>query len=127
MKSIFVGNLPFSATEEEISDLFAQFGVVHSARLINDRESGRPRGFGFVKMDDAEALAAIQALNGSSFGGRNLRINEAEDRPPADRTARPPRSGGETGTPAQAQDRPPFKKRDFSREKRQSEEGDWER
>lgn len=80
MKSIYVGNLPFSATEDEVRDLFSEYGTVHEARLMMDRETGRPRGFGFVKMDDQEAEAAIKALNGKSMGGRNLRINEAEER-----------------------------------------------
>jgi len=89
MKSIYVGNLPFSATEDELRDLFAEFGSVDSARVMTDRETGRPRGFGFVKMGDAEALAAIKALNGKDFGGRALRVNEAEERKPAgDRPAR---------------------------------------
>ncbi len=108
MKSIFVGNLPFSATEDQISDLFAQYGVVHSVRLVNDRETGRPRGFGFVRMDDAEADAAMAALNDKDFGGRNMRINEATDKPPGDRPAGGgggrfgadrPRGGGGGGRP----------------------------
>ncbi len=76
-KSIYVGNLPWSATEEQIQDLFANYGTVHSVKLITDRETGRARGFGFVEMDDAEASAAIEALDNSSFGGRTLRVNEA--------------------------------------------------
>ena len=80
MKKIYVGNLPFSATDEDVSQLFGQHGTVHSVALINDRETGRPRGFGFVEMDDNEATAAISALNGYEMDGRNLRVNEAEDR-----------------------------------------------
>lgn len=76
-KSIYVGNLPWSATEEQIQDLFANYGTVHSVKLITDRETGRARGFGFVEMDDVEASAAIEALDNSSFGGRTLRVNEA--------------------------------------------------
>ena len=76
-KSIYVGNLPWSATEEQIQDLFANYGTVHSVKLITDRETGRARGFGFVEMDDAEASTAIEALDNSSFGGRTLRVNEA--------------------------------------------------
>jgi len=83
MKSIYVGNLPFTATEDEVRDLFAAFGDVDSVRLMTDRETGRPRGFGFVKMAAQDADAAIQALNGKQLGGRSLRINEAEDRKPA--------------------------------------------
>jgi len=81
MKSIYVGNLPYSVTEDELRDLFADFGTVHEARLMMDRDTGRPRGFAFVKMEDSDADAAISALNGKDMGGRSLRINEAEDRP----------------------------------------------
>lgn len=81
-KSIYIGNLPWSATEEEVRDLFAQFGDVTSVKLISDRETGRPRGFGFVEMEDAEADKAIEALEGTEFGGRTLRVNEAKPRQP---------------------------------------------
>jgi RNA recognition motif-containing protein len=80
VKKIYVGNLPFSATDDEMNALFAQHGTVHSVALINDRETGRPRGFGFIEMDDNEATAAINALNGYEMDGRNLRVNQAEDR-----------------------------------------------
>jgi len=80
VKKIYVGNLPFSATDDEMTQLFGQHGTVHSVALINDRETGRPRGFGFVEMDDNEAMAAISALNGYEMDGRNLRVNQAEDR-----------------------------------------------
>lgn len=83
MKSIYVGNLPFTATEDEVRDLFSDYGTVHDVRLMTDRETGRPRGFGFVKMDDQSADEAIRALNGKDMGGRSLRINEAEERKPA--------------------------------------------
>ncbi|WP_435103379.1 RNA recognition motif domain-containing protein [Arhodomonas sp. AD133] len=83
MKSIYVGNLPFSASEDEVRDLFAAYGEVNEVRLITDRETGRPRGFGFVRMGPSEADAAIEALNGTEMGGRTLRINEAEDRKPS--------------------------------------------
>ena len=82
MKSIYVGNLPFSATEDELRNLFGQFGTVHSVKLVSDRETGRPRGFGFVEMDDDSAATAIQQLNGKDMGGRSLRINEAQERAP---------------------------------------------
>jgi RNA recognition motif-containing protein len=82
VKKIYVGNLPFSATDDELTQLFGQHGTVHSVALINDRETGRPRGFGFVEMDDNEATAAISALNGYEMDGRNLRVNQAEDRRP---------------------------------------------
>ncbi|HJA76210.1 RNA-binding protein [uncultured Desulfovibrio sp.] len=85
-KSIYVGNLPWSSTEEQVRDLFAEYGNVHSVKLVNDRETGRARGFGFVEMDDAAAEAAIEALDNQNFGGRTLRVNEAKPRAP-----RPPR------------------------------------
>jgi len=81
MKKLYVGNLPFSATDDEVTEMFGQHGTVHSVALINDRETGRPRGFGFVEMDDDAATAAIQALDGQEMGGRALRVNEAQDRP----------------------------------------------
>ncbi len=80
MRNIFVGSLPFSASEEEVRELFAQHGNVHSVKLITDRETGRLRGFGFVEMDDAEGDAAIEALNGTEFGGRSLVVNQARER-----------------------------------------------
>lgn len=82
MKKLFVGNLPFSAVEDEVRELFEQHGAVHSVRLINDRETGRPRGFGFVEMDADAADAAMDAINGQDFGGRPLRVNEALERRP---------------------------------------------
>ena len=85
-KSIYVGNLPWSATEDEVRNLFASHGSVSSVKLVSDRETGRARGFGFVEMDDADALAAVEALNGTNFGGRTLRVNEAQPKP-----QRPPR------------------------------------
>ena len=91
VKTIYVGNLPFTATQNEVGDLFASYGAVHSVNLINDRETGRPRGFGFVEMDDEPALAAIEALNGKEIGGRSLRINEARGREDRDRGERRPR------------------------------------
>ena len=81
MKKIYVGNLPFTATEDELSQLFGQHGDVQSVALINDRETGRPRGFGFIEMDDSGATAAISALDGHEMDGRALKVNEARDRP----------------------------------------------
>ena len=80
--NVFVGNLPFSATEEEVTDLFAAYGTVDSVRLITDRDTGRPRGFGFVELDDEAATKAIEALDGTELGGRALKINEAKERQP---------------------------------------------
>lgn len=78
MKTIYVGNLPFTATEDEVRDLFSQSGTVHSVKLISDRETGRPRGFAFVEMEGADASKAIESLNGHQMGGRGLRVNEAQ-------------------------------------------------
>jgi len=81
-KRIYVGNLPFSASEDDIRDLFSQYGEVSSVNLITDRETGRARGFGFVEMSEENAATAIQALDQKDFGGRNLQVNEARPRPP---------------------------------------------
>jgi RNA recognition motif-containing protein len=78
---IYVGNLPFSATEESVRALFSKHGTVEKFSLITDRDTGRPRGFGFVEMSSADAERAIQALNGTDFGGRPLKVNEAQERP----------------------------------------------
>ena len=80
MKRIYAGNLPFSATEAEIRELFGNHGAVEAVNLITDRETGRPRGFGFVEMPEDDADAAIQALDGQDMGGRNLKVNEARPR-----------------------------------------------
>lgn len=75
---LYVGNLSFQTSEDELRDLFSQHGDVASVSLVMDRETGRPRGFGFVEMpDDAQAQAAITAINGQSFMGRDLTVNEA--------------------------------------------------
>jgi cold-inducible RNA-binding protein len=79
-KRIYVGNLPFRATEEQIRDLFAQYGQVDSVAMITDRETGKFRGFCFVEMGDTAADSAIRALNGFQMEGRALRINEAMPR-----------------------------------------------
>jgi RNA recognition motif-containing protein len=80
-KNLYVGNLPFSATEDEVRATFEAYGEVTSVKLIEDRETGRPRGFGFVEMsDDSAAQEAINALNGKDFGGRSLKVNEAKPR-----------------------------------------------
>jgi RNA recognition motif-containing protein len=81
MAKIYVGNLPFTASEADIRTLFAQHGEVQSVSLPTDRETGRPRGFGFVEMSQADAAKAIQSLNGYNMGGRPLRVNEAQDKP----------------------------------------------
>lgn len=90
MKNLYVGNLPHSTTEAELRELFAAHGQVENVNIINDRETGRARGFAFVEMSNAgEAEKAIAALNGSELGGRALKINEAK--PKTDR----PRSSGQ--------------------------------
>ncbi len=77
---IYVGNLPFSATEESLRALFSAHGTVEKISLITDRDTGKPRGFGFVEMSNSDASRAMQALNGQDFEGRALRINEAQER-----------------------------------------------
>jgi cold-inducible RNA-binding protein len=81
MAKIYVGNLPFTASEAEVRALFSQHGTVEAVSLPTDRETGRPRGFGFVEMSQADAVRAIQSLNGYSMNGRPLRVNEAQDKP----------------------------------------------
>ena len=84
MKKLFVGSLPWAIKDQELQDLFSQFGNVLSAHVLMDKMTGRSRGFGFVEMtNDAEGDRAIAALNGTDLGGRTLTINEA--RPKADR------------------------------------------
>ncbi len=77
-KKLYVGNLPDSATEQDLSDKFAAFGTVKSVKLVTDRGTGRSRGFGFIEMvSEAEAQAAIDSLNGSDYEGRPMKVNEA--------------------------------------------------
>ena len=85
MKSIYVGNIPFSATENDVRDLFGAYGNVSSVKLIQDHETGRFRGFGFVEMEDADAASAIEALDGHEMSGRPLKVNEAKPRAPRPR------------------------------------------
>ena len=80
VQKIYVGNLPFETSESAVEQLFAAYGEVVSVVLPTDRETGRPRGFGFVEMDNADATKAIAALNGKEFGGRALNVNEAKPR-----------------------------------------------
>jgi RNA recognition motif-containing protein len=79
-KKIYVGNLSFDTTEEQVNELFAQYGKVDSIAMITDRDSGRFRGFSFVEMEDSAANAAIKALNDTEMDGRVLRVNEARPR-----------------------------------------------
>ena len=88
-KKLYVGNLPYSVDQAQLEQAFAPFGTVESAIVINDRDTGRSKGFGFVEMGtDAEAQAAIDGLNGTSLDGRNITVNEARPRAP-----RPDRGG----------------------------------
>ena len=92
-KRIYVGGLPYSATEQDLENLFASYGTVTSAAVITDKYTGQAKGFGFVEMEtDEQADAAIQALNGSQMGGRELTVNEAKPR-----EERPRNSGGYGG------------------------------
>lgn len=95
---LYVGNLPYTTTDDDLKELFAPYGTVVSATVITDRDSGRSKGFGFVEMEtEEEAKAAIEALNGKDFGGRNLVVNEArprEERSDRPRDDRPRRDGG---------------------------------
>jgi RNA recognition motif-containing protein len=81
LTKLYVGNLPFSATEDSLRALFAEHGTVEKIALVNDRDTGQPRGFGFVEMSSADAQRAMQTLNGKDFGGRPLKVNEAQDKP----------------------------------------------
>ena len=89
---IYIGNLPYTSNEEEIRELFGSYGAVDSVDLLTDRETGRPRGFGFVDMSSGGA-EAVSALHDSAFGGRTLTVNEARPREP-----RSDRGGGGGGS-----------------------------
>ena len=80
MKKMYVGNLPFSSSEEDVRELFSKYGKVESVNLIRDRETGRSRGFCFVEMSNEDASKAMKALDGTEFGGRKIRVNEARPR-----------------------------------------------
>jgi RNA recognition motif-containing protein len=80
LTKLYVGNLPFTATDESVRELFSKHGTVEKVSLISDRDTGRPRGFGFVEMSNADASRAMQALNGADMDGRALKVNEAQDR-----------------------------------------------
>lgn len=77
---LYVGNLPWSTGEAELEEMFAAIGAVSSANVITDRDTGRSRGFGFVEMSDDDAKRAIEELNGNEVDGRNIRVNEAEEK-----------------------------------------------
>ncbi|ACK41705.1 MULTISPECIES: RNA recognition motif domain-containing protein [Dictyoglomus] len=79
-KTLYVGNLPWSTTEEELKNIFASHGTVYSARIISDRNTGRSKGFGFVEVDEKEAEKMISALNNTEVKGRRIIVNEAKPR-----------------------------------------------
>ncbi len=81
--NIYVGKLPFSVTEDSLREMFEKFGEVQTAKLVMDRETGRPRGFGFVEMENTGADAAIKELNKSELDGRELKVNESQPRKPS--------------------------------------------
>ncbi len=82
--SIFVGNLPWATTEDDLRNLFSPYGEVQRARVVTDRETGRSRGFAFVDMNEEDAQKAIAELNGGEYGGRPLTVNISEQRPRSD-------------------------------------------
>lgn len=86
-KTLYIGNLPYTATEGELRELFEKHGSVESVHIVTDRDTGRSRGFGFIEMDEAGASEAVRNLDGTDFGGRNLRVD----------AARPRRGGGGGG------------------------------
>lgn len=93
MKKLYVGGLPFATGDQELQDLFSNYGKVTSAKVITDKFSGRSRGFGFVEMEnDAEAMSAIERLNNSEYSGRKLTVNEA--RPMTEKSPRNSKRGG---------------------------------
>jgi len=91
-KQLYVGNLPWTTSETELRDLFSEFGKVHEVKIINDRQTGRAKGFAFVTLDAGAGATAVSSLDGKAFGGRTLRVNEAQPQ-----QNRPPRDGGDMG------------------------------
>jgi len=79
-KTLYLGNIPYTATEDEISGIFSAHGEVKEVRIITDRETGRSRGFAFVEIEGDDVAAVIEALDGADYGGRTLRVNEAQER-----------------------------------------------
>lgn len=79
-KTLYVGNLPWQTTEDDLADVFRQYGTVISSRIVTDRDTGRARGFGFVEVDDADAEKMVAAMNDTELGGRRVVVNEARQR-----------------------------------------------
>ena len=125
MKSLFVGNLSFQATESALRELFQPFGQVTRVHMAMDRETGRARGFAFVEMsNDDEAAKAIAALDGKDFDGRNVKVNEA--RPRAERTeSRGPGSGARAGNGGGGRGRSSFSTENYGEAVRQPREPRW--
>lgn len=123
MKSLFVGNMSFRTTEADLTALFQPFGQVGRIHIVTDRETGRARGFAFVEMpNDAEAAKAIAALDGKEFGGRNLKVNEAQPK-----TDRPRGGGGNRGGGGHGgkRGRGGFSNEDYRESARQPREPRW--
>lgn len=94
-KKLYVGNLPFSATEDSLKDAFSQFGTVESATIITDRDTGRSKGFGFLELaTQQEAASAIAKMNGSEMDGRSLKVSEAQAKTPRDGSGHDRSQGG---------------------------------
>ena len=122
MKSLFVGNMSFQTTENELSELFKPFGQVTRIHMAMDRETGRARGFAFVEMpNDEEAAKAIAGLDGKPLGGRNLKVNEARPK----EASRGPRTGGNSGGGGRGGQKNRFSNEDYSEAARQPREPRW--
>jgi cold-inducible RNA-binding protein len=127
MKNLFVGNMSFQSTEADLRALFEPYGQVTRIHIVNDRETGQPRGFAFVEMaNDEEAAKAMAELNGKELGGRALRVNEATPRPErgGPRGGQGPRGGGGRGSGG-GRGRGGFSRDDYRDSARQPKEPRW--
>ena len=126
MKSLFVGNMSFQTSESELRELFAPFGQVTRVHMAMDRETGRARGFAFVEMpNDAEAAAAMTALDGKEVGGRNLKVNEARPKGESGPPRGPRNFGGGSGGRGKGGGRDRFSNEDYRESARQPREPRW--
>ena len=124
MKNLFVGNMSFRTTESDLRTLFEPFGAITRIRVVNDRETGQPRGFAFVEMaNDDEAAKAIAALDGKDFGGRNLKVNEARPKTAERSGGSGPRGG--SGGSGGGRWRGGFSNEDYRDSARQPREPRW--